>query len=493
MLQTFGISLIVDPRVGPLFSNLSLSIGDGEKVALVGRNGVGKTRLLRILSGQDSPSSGQVVLSKGSSVAYLPQDFDHAFTGTMSDLYESVPYHALAKACHRVGLPMSLLDAPYAQLSLGEKMRGAIANLLASEPTILILDEPTNHLDGVAKEWLVGFLMDCPESVLLVCHDREVLNHVPTKIYELTARGLEEYSGKYMDMEREKKEAQARQAREWDSHQQETKRLKNAAEGIKQRAVKTGKKPGGNDYSPASKPFYDAKKARVEKQAKAVLGRVTREIKDAPDKPFTPDSLKLVFPTKPLRSSVALHVRGLTKSFGEKVLFKDLSLTVDQHARLAIVGANGSGKTTLLRILLSEEAADSGDVAWATDAQVATLTQARNAVKSDLPAFQAIGGDPEVGRTLLACLGMRGAIGERLVEYLSVGERTKVEIALMMMQGANVLVLDEPTNHLDIPSLEALEQALVDFPGVVIFVSHDREFISRIATEMVNLENMNIS
>jgi ATPase subunit of ABC transporter with duplicated ATPase domains len=393
----------------------------------------------------------------------------------------------LAKACCRVKLDLGLLHVPYGQLSLGEKMRGAIASLLAGEPTTLLLDEPTNHLDSEAKEWLTTFLVECDESVLLICHDRAILNAVPTKIYDLSPQGMDVYSGTYDEMIREKADTEARQTREWEAHQVETSRLKNAAEDVRQRAFKAGKKPKGNNYDAFAKPFYNAKQARVEKQAKAVVMRVEREIKNAPKKPFVVDALKLNFPTKRLRSEQVLSVRSLSKAFGEKVLFEGLNLTVDSRARLAIVGPNGGGKTTLLSILLNQESSDRGTVTWSPDAQIASMTQSRTALPMDVVAYRALSGDPEVGRTLLACLGMRGLVGERLISQLSVGERTKVEIAAMIMQGANVLVLDEPTNHLDIPSIEALEAALHDYPGAVIFVSHDAEFVARISTEVCQL------
>lgn len=486
MLQAFNLSCTKDPRVGPLFNHVDMALAEGEKVALVGRNGVGKTSLLRILAAIEPPTEGRVVLARGAQVAYLPQDFDHGFAGTLLELFDA-PTYALARAASRVGLDTELLHAPYPQLSLGEKMRGTIAGLLAAEPTLLLLDEPTNHLDIEAKAWLVEFLRTCRESVLLVCHDRAVLTQVPDRILELTPKGLVSYTGNYAAMLDEKRTAETRQSREWEEHRAETRRLKNVAETVRQRAVKTGKKPPGNEYSASAKPFYEAKKARVEKQAKAVLKRVQRELSDAPEKPFEHDALKVEFPTLPLRSAQPLVVRGVAKTFGDRVLFDGLDLTLENRSRLAITGPNGSGKTTLLKLLTGEMGADQGEIVWSSDAKVATLSQARDALDPTLPASDAAGGEPQLARTVLACLGMRGEIGSRPVGNLSVGERTKAEIASMILRGANVLILDEPTNHLDIPSLEALEAALVRFEGVVIFVSHDAEFVSRLATEVLAL------
>lgn len=472
--------------MGPLFAGVDLALSEGEVVALVGRNGVGKTSLLRVLAGIEPPTEGRVVLARGAQIAYLPQDFDHGFEGTLAELFD-VPYHALARTANRVGLDADLLHAPYEQLSLGEKMRGTIAGLLATEPTLLLLDEPTNHLDIEAKAWLIEFLSSCREAVLLVCHDRAVLNAVPDRILELTPKRLVSYTGNYAAMQEEKQTQETRQRREWEDHRAETRRLKNVAEVVKQRALKTGKKPPGNEYSAITKPFYEAKKARVEKQAKAVLKRVQREISAAPEKPFEPDALKVEFPTLPLRSSQPLVVRGLSKAFGERVLFDRLDLTLERRSRLAITGPNGAGKTTLLKLLTRELEPDRGEIVWSGDAKIATLSQARTALDSTLSASEAAGGESQMARTVLACLGMRGDLGSRPVGQLSVGERTKVEIASMILHGANVLILDEPTNHLDIPSLEALEEALARFEGVVIFVSHDAEFVARLATEELAL------
>jgi ATPase subunit of ABC transporter with duplicated ATPase domains len=186
-----------------------------------------------------------------------------------------------------------------------------------------------------------------------------------------------------------------------------------------------------------------------------------------------------------------MTVRRLAKGFGDRILFRNLNLTLNMGARMAIVGQNGSGKTTLFRMLAGEEPIDSGEIGWAPAAMVATLSQGRNVLDMEQTAIQSLhpanSEESNFARAALARLGLRGVMAERRVGDLSVGERTKVEIVGMLVQGANVLMLDEPTNHLDLDSVEALESALMDFPGAIIFASHDREFVSRLATEVIEL------
>lgn len=495
MLQAYGLSITVDPKVGPLFENIDLTLDSGEKVALVGRNGAGKSLIVKILAGRIRPSKGRVVLNGGARLAYLPQDFDHGFEGSLLDLLErespEAPWHAIARTLHRLGLDTALLHRRYGTLSLGERMRGALAAILASEPSILLLDEPTNHLDVATKEWLENFLRHSPEAVLLVCHDRSVVNAVADRVIELERGQLTSYTGNYEDMVAHKATRNARAKEEWENHRQEDRRLRVAAEEAAQLAAKMTKRPTSRTFMAGAKPFYAAKQARLDKRSKAILSRVSQAREDAPEKPFEADSISLEIPARPLRHEEALAARKLMKTYGDRVLFRDLNITLHRGSRVAVIGPNGAGKTTLFRILLGEEVADQGEVKWASDARIATLSQARDALDLSLPAIRALDPkDPDaekLARTALARLGMRGDIADRPLEVLSVGERTKVEIVSMLLTGANVLMLDEPTNHLDLASVEALEAALATFPGAILFVSHDREFVNRLATEVIEM------
>lgn len=489
MLQAFDLSVSVDPRVGPIFESVTLAVAPGEKVALVGPNGAGKSLLLRVLAGLIEPAHGRVVAS--GLVGYLPQDFDLEFEGTLRELLEreapDVPEYVVARTLHRLKLPDEKLDQTYATLSLGERMRGAVAALLAQEPDILLLDEPTNHLDAEAREWLEDFLRRCPEGVLFACHDRAVVDAVAERVLELERGQLTAYAGNLSDMKREKAQREARQRETYEKQKQEDRRLRVAMEEQYQKAAKISNRPTQRTYDPRQKAYWAGVQARMDKRASAIRSRVEHARESSVEKPFEAETVKLEFPARPLRSAEALRVRGLRKAFGKRVLFEALSLTLDRGSRVAILGPNGAGKTTLFRILLGEETPDAGEVVWASDAKVAVLSQARDALELSLPAHRAIKGDPDFVRTALARLGLRGDVATRPVGVLSVGERTKAEIVAMLATGANVLVLDEPTNHLDLGSLEALESALAEFPGAVLFTSHDRAFVERVATEVVHL------
>lgn len=495
MLQAFGLSFTPDPRVGPLFEYIDVSLNRGDKTALVGRNGAGKSVLMSMLAGRLAPSAGRIALAHGARVGYLPQDFGAGFDGSLENLLNredaNMPPHQVARSMHRLGLSPTLLGQSYETLSLGEKMRGALAALLASEPDLLLLDEPTNHLDLPTRLWLESFLRECPEGVLIACHDRAVINAVARHVLELDRGVLTEYTGGFDEMVSAKRLRFEQERGAWVRHKQEDRRLRIAAEEAYQKASQVTLKPRRRTYDPKQDSFYAHKQAKMDQRAKAILSRVTRAREDAPDKPFVADDVKLVFPSDPMRSHDVLVVRGLSKSYGRRVLFEGLNLTAERGSRIGVVGPNGYGKTTLFRILAGEEAADGGEVIWSNGTRVAVLSQGRDALDETLPAVRALGAlDSDAlqfARTALARLGLRGELVERPVGVLSVGERTKVEIVRMMLTGANVLFLDEPTNHLDLASIEALEGALTEFPGAILFTSHDRTFVDRLATEVIAL------
>lgn len=488
MLQAYGLSYEPDPRIGPLFENLSLSIRLGERVVLTGRNGTGKTKLLEILGGQIAPCSGHVVLKDGTTLGYLPQDLDLGFDGTQANLVGDTP--TLRRVLPRLGIGKHMLAQRYETLSLGERTRAHLALALNDDPDILLLDEPTNHLDLQGRIWLEETLRNCRQGVLIVTHDRATIDALAHRVLELDRGILREYAGGYQDMKRAQRLEREKQQETYERQSAEAKRLLMSAERTMKRAKQVAGAPSKGTYDPFLAPFYKAKAARMDKRAQSIRTRVEQARASHVDKPWDEQETDLVFPSRPLRNAYPLIVRGLSKTYGRRI-FEGLNLTLERNGRLAIIGPNGSGKTTLFRILLGDEMADAGSIQWCPDAVVSYLSQDRATLPMDRTLIEAI--DPQNSdeetfvRTLLARLRMRREdVGTRIGD-LSVGERTKAEIVSMLRSPANVLILDEPTNHLDIASLEALEEALLAFPGCVLFTSHDRSFVERIATDVVTL------
>ncbi len=469
-----------DPRLPLLFENLSLSLSRGEKVGLVGKNGAGKTKLLEILAGCLEPLKGQVVADR-SRLAYLPQDPVHNFPGTL-EVFLSLEGPLAKRHAARLGLA-SKLETEYDKLSYGEKTRAALARVLASEPETLLLDEPTNHLDVEARRWLEEFLTTSRHSVLMVCHDRAVLNASVSRVLELEGGRLIEYSGGYDDMLHAKRQRMDREMETWQKNRDEARRLKGAAEKQFQSAAGMTKRPTTRTYDPKAKAFYKGKEAKLDRRAKAIRNRV--EQLPSVEKPRIEDAAALEFPSRPLRHGVALSVRGLSKSFGSRIILDGVGFTLERGERLAVVGPNGVGKTTLFRILLGEQDADAGEFEWSSDARIGYLSQGRITLDPSLPIIEALApatpDEEHFARTLLGRLRIRADAATKPVGVLSVGERTKAELVKMLMTPVNVLILDEPTNHLDIDSLEALESAIEDYPGCILFSSHDRTFVEKVA------------
>ncbi len=365
-------------------------------------------------------------------------------------------------------------------------MRLAIGSLLASDPDILLLDEPTNHLDLPAREWLEEFLRNCPQAVLAVTHDRSFADAVADRVLELEGGRLREYAGGYSDMLHQKSVRVEREMERYGREKAELRRLKNTAEKTLQRAGQMTRTPKNTNVIRMSKPYYAGLQKKLDKRAKAIRTRVDQLADRVIEKPFVAEDLKLEFPTAPLRSAFAVQARGLSKTYGQRVLFRDLAFDAEAGERVAVIGPNGAGKTTLIRGLLDPDSLDAGEVTWGSGARPALLSQERILGDPNATILEVLGEfDQQRVRTTLGSLGMRGDAAGKKLGVLSVGERSRVELVRILLSGANVLLLDEPTNHLDLPSLEAMEHALDRFEGTVIFISHDRRFIETFADHVV--------
>jgi ATP-binding cassette subfamily F protein 3 len=499
---------------GPLFENVGFDLYAGERVGLVGPNGAGKTTLLRLLAGLDQPDTGESRTHAGARAGLLQQhphiDGDHTlFEEARGALDELVAAHddmvrtaeALARAAddtqraslaarydrlnellrhhdaynvdHHVeevldGLGFRKEDyhRPVGTFSGGQQRRLLLAKMLLAAPDVMLLDEPSNHLDIDATRWLEDYLVCQPEAMLIVSHDRYFLNRVLTKVFELHNRRVTSYPGNYAAYWRQRQERYERELKEWESQREYIEKQE--------------------DYIRRVHYGQLAKQAQSRKKALDRLERVER--------PTMIESPHMHFGEVRRAGDVIFEASDLAKSF-DKPLFDGLSFQLQRGKRLGIMGPNGSGKTTLLRILMGDEEPTAGEVKRGHLIEFGYLDQHLKALPDDQPVLKAVWPepDPEVDeprmRSLLGRFGLTGDQVYQPVGKLSGGERSRAALARLVALGVNVLVLDEPTNHLDIWACDALEQALLEFEGTVIVVSHDRYFLNRVVDLLIVLDD----
>jgi ATP-binding cassette subfamily F protein 3 len=498
---------------GPLFEDIGFELYSGERVGLVGPNGVGKTTLLRLLAGLDRPDDGEVRLHAGARASLLHQQPEFAPSRTLfeearSALDELVAAHddmvrtaeALAHAAteaerkaqaarydrlnellhhhdaynvdHRVehvldGLGFAEEDygRPVDTFSGGQQSRLMLAKLLLAAPDVMLLDEPSNHLDIDTTRWLENYLAEQYEAMLIVSHDRYFLDRVVTKIFELTPGGLASYPGNYQAYWRLRQERYEQQVKTWQAQQEYIAKQEDYIRRV--------------HYGQLHKQAQSRKKA---------LDRLERV-----ERPTQVEVPHMHFGEVRRSGDVVLDVEDLAKAY-DRPLFRDLTFAMPRGKRLGIMGPNGSGKTTLLRILLGEEKPDAGTVQRGHLVDFGYYDQHLKSLPEDKPVIRAVWPDPDPDITeqrMRDLLGRFGLTGEQVyqpVGELSGGERSRAALARLVALGVNVLVLDEPTNHLDLWACESLEQALLEFEGTGIVVSHDRYFLNRVVDLLIVLE-----
>jgi ATP-binding cassette subfamily F protein 3 len=498
---------------GPLFENVGFELHAGERVGLVGPNGAGKTTLLRLLAGLDRPDDGEVRLHAGARVALLRQqpDFapdrtlfaeaksaldellaahddmirtaealakstDEAEHKTLADrydrLHELLSHHDAFHVDHKIeqvldGLGFSRIDydRPVDTFSGGQQSRLMLAKLLLSAPDVMLLDEPSNHLDIDTTRWLEDYLAAQPEGMLIVSHDRYFLDRVVNKIYELHRNRINVYPGNFKQYWRLREER----------YEQELKAYESQKEYIKKQEEYINRVHYGQLHKQAA-----SRQKQIDK-----IERLERPIKI--------DSPQMHFGAVRRSGDVVLHVDDLSKTY-DRPLFTDLNFALPRGRRLGIMGPNGSGKTTLLRVLLGEEKADAGKVQIGHLVEFGYYDQQLQSLASDKTVIRAVWpeADPDaVEQSMRDLLGRFGLMGDQVyqkVGELSGGEKSRAALAKLVAQGVNVLVLDEPTNHLDLWACDALEQALLEFDGTVIVVSHDRYFLNRVVDLLLSLD-----
>ena len=493
-----------------LFRDVSWDIGDRERIGLVGPNGAGKTTLCRILAGVEDPDSGQVSLPRSVTVGYLPQEAAGSASGSvlaealsgfaavwalereMEDValsLETTPDDALTQRYgelqHRfealggyrletqarailsgLGFRADELARPLTEFSGGWRMRASLARLLLLAPSLLLLDEPTNHLDLASLAWLENFLSSYDGTVVVVSHDRYFLNRMVTSIADLTPDGLVVYPGDYDDflVEREARrellEARARN---------QAKRIAEVERFIERFR-------------------YQATKARQVQSRIKALEKIERI-----ELPGARRGIHFSFPEPPRTGRRVATLTDVHKAYGDNVVYTGVNVAVERGDRVALVGENGAGKSTLLKILAGVLPFERGERTLGAHVAVHYYAQhqldALRATRTVLEELEAVA--PEAThtrlRTILGAFLFSGDTVEKKVAVLSGGEKARLALARMLVRPAALLCLDEPTNHLDLASREVLESALAGFPGTIVFISHDRYFINRIATVVVEV------
>ena len=505
------VGKVVPPR-RVILKDISLSFFPGAKIGVLGLNGSGKSSLLRIMAGEDSEYEGEAVPMPDMRIGYLPQeptldpeatvrsaveegmgevlaakkrldavyaayaepdaDFD-ALAGEQARL-EAVIASAGADSDVQMEIAADALrlpawDAKIGQLSGGEKRRVALCRLLLSKPDMLLLDEPTNHLDAESVEWLEQFLQKFPGTVIAVTHDRYFLDNAAEWILELDRGYGIPWKGNYTSWLEQK---EARLEREAKQEAARIKAMQKELEWVRSN-------PKGRQAK------AKARIARFEE-----LSSYEHQKRNETQEIFIPVAERL--------GNDVIEFRHVSKGYGDRLLIDDLSFKVPPGAIVGVIGPNGAGKTTLFRMIAGRERPDSGEVVIGHTAQLAVVEQTRESLPNDKTAWEAISGGQDIltvgrfempSRAYLGRFNFKGSDQQKNVGQLSGGERGRLHLAATLLRGGNVLLLDEPSNDLDVETLRALEDALAEFAGSALIISHDRWFLDRIATHILSAED----
>ncbi|NDA28976.1 MAG: energy-dependent translational throttle protein EttA [Alphaproteobacteria bacterium] len=488
------------------FENIHLSFLPGVKIGVVGVNGAGKSTLMKIMAGLDKDFSGEAWSAEGAKVGYLPQEPELDLTKNvrenvmlgvapkkeildryndlamnysddtaeeMATLQDKIDAENLWDLDSQIDVSMEALrcppdDADVSTLSGGEKRRVALCKLLLEAPEMLLLDEPTNHLDAETIAWLQQHLIDYQGTILIVTHDRYFLDDITGWILELDrGRGIP-YEGNYSSWLEQKAKRLEQESREDKTRQKTLEReLEWMRQGQKARQAK--QKARINAYNDL------ASQSEREKISKA----------------------QIVIPNGPRLGGKVIEVENLNKVMGDKLLIENLSFNLPPGGIVGVIGPNGAGKSTLFKVLTGQENQDSGSVTYGDTVQLSYVDQSRDDLKDGETVWEAISGGAEVielgdaqvnSRAYCSSFNFKGGDQQKKVSLLSGGERNRVHMARLLKSGGNVLLLDEPTNDLDVETLRALEDALVDFAGCAVVISHDRFFLDRICTHILAFE-----
>ncbi|WP_347832162.1 energy-dependent translational throttle protein EttA [uncultured Planktomarina sp.] len=488
------------------FENIRLSFLPGVKIGVVGVNGSGKSTLLKIMAGLDTDFSGEAWAAQGAKVGYLPQEpkledhltvrenvmlgvkdkkdildryndlamnYSDETANEMAQLQDEIDAQNLWDLDAQIDVSLEALrcppdDAMPESLSGGEARRVALCRLLLEQPDMLLLDEPTNHLDAETIGWLQKHLINYAGTILVVTHDRYFLDDITSWILEIDRGQGVPYEGNYSAWLEQKAKRLSQESREDKSKQKTLEReLDWMRQGQKARQAK-------------SKSRIAAYNDMANQSEREKVGHA-----------------QIIIPNGPRLGSKVIEVEGLKKAMGDKLLVEDLSFSLPPGGIVGVIGPNGAGKTTLFKMLTGQEQPDEGTVEFGDTVQLSYVDQSRDDLDPNANVWEAIAdgldviqlGDAEVnGRAYCSAFNFKGATQQKKVSLLSGGERNRVHMARLLRAGGNVLLLDEPTNDLDVETLRALEDALVDFAGCAVVISHDRFFLDRICTHILAFE-----
>ncbi|MGF7057886.1 ribosomal protection-like ABC-F family protein [Brassicibacter mesophilus] len=457
-----------------ILKDISFKLYKGYKVGLVGQNGIGKTTLFRTIVGELKPNNGNVTIY--GKFGYLPQHISFNKDIKVYDFIKSVDNYAeVLKILSKFDLK-NIEDRNISTLSGGEKTKLYLVKLILEEPDMLILDEPTNHLDYDSIVWLESFINSFNGAVLMITHDRYFLDNTVAKIFELENKTINEYNGNYSFYAEKKKLEYEKAMQEYEEYIKEKKKLEIAARSHMNRANKY------NDMS--QNDFQRGKSAKIAKRSKAIISRI--EKMDKKEKPLEIKKISMKFDDNNTKiNETLIRAENLSKSF-DKPLFNNISFNVCRHKRVAIVGKNGIGKSTLLKGLVGREQL-SGNLYISPSTRIGYFSQELENLNTEatiLEEIKEINKDESFVRTLLGCMLFKSDDVYKQIKVLSLGERVRVIFLKLILQDNNLLVLDEPTNFLDIPTREIIEDALINYNGAILLVSHDRYFIKKMAEEI---------
>ena len=488
------------------FENIHLSFLPGVKIGVVGVNGAGKSTLMKIMAGLDTDFSGEAWSADGTKVGYLPQEpeldssknvrenvmlgvapkkeildryndlamnYSDETADEMAKLQDQIDAENLWDLDSQIDVSMEALrcppdDADVTTLSGGEKRRVALCKLLLEAPEMLLLDEPTNHLDAETIAWLQQHLIDYKGTILIVTHDRYFLDDITGWILELDRGGGMQYERNYSSRLEQKAKRLEQESREDKTRQKTLEReLEWMRQGQKARQAK--------------------QKARINAYNDLATQSEREKISRA----------QIVIPNGPRLGGKVIEVEDLNKAMGDKLLIEGLSFSLPPGGIVGVIGPNGAGKSTLFKVLTGQEREDAGSVSYGDTVQLSYVDQSRDDLKDGETVWEAISGGAEVielgdaqvnSRAYCSSFNFKGGDQQKKVSLLSGGERNRVHMARLLKSGGNVLLLDEPTNDLDVETLRALEDALVDFAGCAVVISHDRFFLDRICTHIMAFE-----